>query len=635
MQVSDTPVSAAAAAFPAGSPTRRALRWTIAVFATWLVWSANLFFPNEPALGLDPSWQSVLCHAVGRPWVFGRDLVYTYGPWGWLTTLQYDAVTFFPRMAWEIGFKAFASVMVVLAATTLAWPRRIAFVAAAILFPPLFQDTLPMLLIVGLTLLAMRSNLRWPLLVAIGATLGFLSLQKFTYLLIAGDGLTCVVGQRLRTPECGRSLAALLGGTTASFLTGWVAAGQPLAAIPLFLQHSAWVASGYTEAMFLDESPAVFALGISGALLFLLLVWDRVNRESWPAALALTGFGFLAWKHGFVRADGHTLGFFFFVLFAGIAAPRLNPSAGWGRHVTSGALCAVALGGCLAAEPAMLTLPYHTSRLRLVKKTELAFQLPWVREIRDRQTRALALGHALPAVRAAIGDATVDQFGNNQAILLLNAFNYRPRPVFQSFQAYSEPLARLNETAALSPDGAEFLLASLETIDGRYPTLDDAALLPRLQSDYRFVLAEGGFLLLQKNSAPSAVTRKPLASGSLRYGTEAQTLPPGSGTVWASIEAPYSWLGRLRTFFYKPPELSLVVRDADDIERRFRLIVPAARAGFLLSPMLLDTADLSTLLTQSAGREVRSIRLELPRGGVKYFRERARFEFARLDIIAR
>ena len=38
--------------------------------------------------GLDPSWAFALNYAHAKGLVFGRDLVFAYGPWSWLTVPQ-------------------------------------------------------------------------------------------------------------------------------------------------------------------------------------------------------------------------------------------------------------------------------------------------------------------------------------------------------------------------------------------------------------------------------------------------------------------------------------------------------------------------------------------------------------------
>lgn len=49
--------------------------------------------PHMPTAGLDPSWQYAVNEAVARHLVFGRDFIFTVGPYGSIYTGLYDPAT--------------------------------------------------------------------------------------------------------------------------------------------------------------------------------------------------------------------------------------------------------------------------------------------------------------------------------------------------------------------------------------------------------------------------------------------------------------------------------------------------------------------------------------------------------------
>lgn len=62
----------------------RLAQWTSALAAwalimPWMTW-------REPAGGLDPSWRIALGLIVREHFVFGRDIIFSYGPLGYLAT---------------------------------------------------------------------------------------------------------------------------------------------------------------------------------------------------------------------------------------------------------------------------------------------------------------------------------------------------------------------------------------------------------------------------------------------------------------------------------------------------------------------------------------------------------------------
>ncbi|HWA85168.1 MAG TPA: hypothetical protein VG710_03005 [Opitutus sp.] len=603
------------------------LRWGLAALTAAVIWLVLLSFPFAPMRGLDPAWQTVLNEAWARGWKTGSDVVFTYGPWGWLTTKYYDPATFWPRLAWEFGWNALVAISLVVLAWKQALARRIALVAFVLAVAPIFADTVPFLVIAGWTVWCMRRDSpRRSLLFVTGVLLGLLALQKFTYLVLAGCGVGGAMLQLLVWRQS-REAFSLAGGALAGSLGGWLLAGQPLSALPLFLQRNGWIATDYGSAMSLNEPAAVFWYGLATTVAFLALVWSRPRLQTLPRCLTLTALGFLTWKSGFVRADGHTLGFFSCMLFAGLLARVVSGVTSWRAVIVGWGLALIAAGGFFAADPNLTgnLLPLVRTHLEMNATQLTAFNRYHV--MLDQQWAQAKVAHALPAVRAAVGDATVDQFGYEQLAAVFNDLNYEPRPVFQSYAAYSGPLAALNAAYYRSPDAPDFTLLRLETIDGRYPPIDDAALLPELILRHEPVLKEKGFLLLHRRgtiTAPPALHLE--RSGRLRYRTEHCDLPAGATAIWARIDTPLSWLGWIRTLLYKPPQVRLILHDATGADHSFRLISQATRAGFLLSPLLTNTDDFERLAFHHSGVPVQSFRIEIASADAICFLKRARFE---------
>ena len=102
----------------------------------------------------------------------------------------------------------------------------------------------------------------------------------------------------------------------------------------------------------------------------------------------------------------------------------------------------------------------------------------------------------LSRIAQRVGHSSIDVFNYRQGVALLNDLNYRPRPVIQGYTAYTPDLLRANLDFYRSASRPSYVLFSLETIDGRFPTLDDALLLPYILENYQPVLAEHRFLLM-------------------------------------------------------------------------------------------------------------------------------------------
>jgi hypothetical protein len=598
----------------------------LAGFAVILLCLAGYYFPISPDVHLDPSWQMALTYGWSHHWIYGQDIVFTYGPWGWLTTRYHDTDTFLVRFAWELVWKTTATLFFVRAAWHLSTFRRCVALLAGLLILPLVGDTLPTLVIAGAGAWGIRRYANPPIiLILVGAALGFLSLQKFTYLALSMCAVSGVTLRYLMGRDYRRGTIFIVSWST-SLLAGWLIAGQPISALPHFLQRSFWISADYSSAMGLEESRTIFWFGLASVVTFFGSIWRLPVVRNLPMFLMLTGCAFVSWKQGFVRADGHAMGFFHSMIFAGLAAPLCIDLTRFNR-AASAILVVIAVSGSIAVEPGLASILHYLLRDHISDSINILPSPQNFRRKLDEQFTNQRIINDLPQVRTTIGTAGIDQFGYEQAVVLLNGFNYRPRPVLQGYQAYSGRLSELNQNFYLSPAAPEFTLVRLQTIDGRYPTLDDAAVLPLLITDHDWLLSEKGFTLLRRHANPAALELVPLASGRLRYGTEAWTLEsPTTHGIWAMIDAPLSWLGWLRTIFYKAPVVTLVLSEQTGLEKRFRLVTSASRDGFLLSPMLLDTADFDALSHHHSGRPPAGFRLEIDPRDAKFFLKRARFE---------
>src|SRR5438105_11802913 len=82
-------------------------------------------FPLPAKPGVDPSWSMVLVYAHRHGLQFGRDVAFTYGPYGFLISrFYYDGVPLV-KILWEsVGKLALAATLVAMAASTFnSWFR--------------------------------------------------------------------------------------------------------------------------------------------------------------------------------------------------------------------------------------------------------------------------------------------------------------------------------------------------------------------------------------------------------------------------------------------------------------------------------------------------------------------------------
>ncbi len=585
------------------------------------LWLVLLEMPNPPAPYLDASWQLALVHAHEQHHVFGRDVIFSAGPLGFLSSLYVLPGTLELKLWWEIIGKAGLALLILATTASLRPWRRVVFIVAVLLGVRLFPDT-PVTLALGLIVLRWllpREATRTQLALAV-AVLALLAQLKFTLFLLAGAAVALRAATDFGRREI-RPAFAIAGGFAATFLGLWLIAGQPFGALPAYVRSSLDFSSGYAWAMNFDEPNSVFLAGVA-TLALTLACCGQIARdasvsasERWVArapAPFLAVFWFLNWKHGFIRGDGHTSGFFVIVLLLGLALPGLLAPLRrpWWFDVTA-PLCVL---GIWLTDAATFALIPGMLRDRIVTSAQHVTHLRELRADYAAGIERYRAGFDLPSLRAAVGHATVDLLNFEQGLLLINGLNYHPRPVFQSYAAYTPALMLTNAAFFAQPDAPEFVVVRFNTIDHRFPTHDDARVLAELPLRYEAALIEADFVLWKKKPAtahrPAGLTRDVIVEQGIALGAELILPTDRSHALWLQLDAAPSLIGKLRAAAYKAAELKLVVTDEDGNEQRYRVVPPMARGGFIVQPYLETFQDYA-LFAKGRGRQwLRSIRFE-------------------------
>lgn len=616
-----------------------ATAWVVLVGAA--IVAAAMQLPLHPGLlepTLDGSFAMVLHHAAAQPLAERPQLISTYGPLGFSHFSFYLPQTFAAMLAVRAALAAvlcWAIAWVGWAGSGSPWGAALALLAGA---PFLNGPDARCFVLLALVPLLELAPARPPtaLRLALGAALGVLALVKVTFvtaalLVLAPLGVLALL--RRRVP-----VSALAAAVTV--LVGWWATGLGAAAFAAYLDWSFRdITPGYTPAMQLRTSTAlvVHAAAVSLALLAWAsaLAWRRLRGWWWAPVAAFAGVVLLQFKAGFVRADIHVYTTAFAVwleavLLAFLGAPRRR--ATWLAAALAAALSAPLLAHALAEN--------GVASARLPSPRELAAGL--------RALPALLRGDDLAAAHAARArelramlplppfDGGVDMIAFQQSLLLAGGASYRPRPVFQSYMAYTPRLARANAAYLGGPTAPRWLLVDPTTIDGRFPTIDDAAVWPVLLGAYRAAGRVGPYALFERRSEPRPPRLVPLGTVDARTDQPIAVPSAAQGPIWARIAVDDSLGERLVTQLFAAPYEYLDVVYTTNAAWRARLVPAIAADGFLLSPVIgtvdallaLSSGDRSALENQI----VRSVRVHVasPFGGPTAPRT-VHVEFSRLE----
>lgn len=596
-----------------------------------------------PDDGLDHSWVAVITHGASQGWQWGQDIVFNYGPFGFLWVRLFDehvaAVTIGLQLLWSAGLAwGVARLLAPLppAAALVAYGSVALGVAmsrdGSFFLPPLlvalghFRFPTP---VSTLTLI--------PLVVATGVG----SMLKITYGMVGLMILAIVDIHRLvnqRWPVYAPLLLSVF------FALYWLA-GQDIAHFPTFLRLSLEIISGHSSAMALPGPwlELLAFIGLSGMAL-LLLVWNEWlgrRAETHPGYgptlalfLALGLFWFINFKQGFVRHDLHSL-----AAWGGLAACAALAAATMWRPPTRrgflAGLLAIAAGASvlglwrwqLGGGPTMNTLVrvvfYGKPRHEWQNFQEwLRSPEAWVAKLKPQRDAALARirdQHPLPPLQGS-----VDVIPSIQSVILAHGYDYRPRPVFQEYVAYTPQLIAANRAFLRSDHAPEYLFFSPGSIDDRYPSSAEGSAWPDILRYYRLErLVEGDLALLARRTEPLADLLSGNANRTL-YFEESLALTDQTA-VFARIEIEKTALGRLANLLFKPTPVFLRVKLRNGAVKTHRLIPEMAGEGFLLSPYIQSSAEFGLLATgqmaKLSDQQIEELRLETSTLGRFYYRE--------------
>src|SRR2546423_1271708 len=273
--------------------------WGVAGVLTWL----SLICLPKDVLGpevMDPSLQGSLSYFATKKMQFGSEIMFTYGPTGYLIPEIYDGLFFERKLVVELISKLFITAAVLCVASKLAALRRAFLFAAVWIICSRFGHAYPEVLfyfcIASLLPIVVDDGRRKPFII-VGSLvfLAFVSLIKFTLLtycaLAVAAASVCFGCRKKWTP------AALFPSTYVILLfLIWVTAGQRLVNFAIWIKTSLEIVAGYTQCMGLESAPGILPLAIcvlvtAGVLLAMSIFGLRRNVVACLPLLTL------AWGH--------------------------------------------------------------------------------------------------------------------------------------------------------------------------------------------------------------------------------------------------------------------------------------------------------------------------------------------------
>jgi hypothetical protein len=526
-----------------------------------------------PTTGLDPSWRAGLHVAAVEGLDFGRDLVFTYGPLGFLA---YPGLFFASTATASLAFVLVAQL--VLAATVLygasrqfAPPLALLLAYFALSLPLLPTDSVLLALALWVYFALERPSARYAhVLPPLAGGLAAVALLAKLSSGVVAVAVAALVVWSIR-PFGWRSYLAAGGSFAVVFAAFWLASGTSPASLPPWLGGSLEVVSGYAQAMAYEQPGLEWEYFVAASLMWLVATlavtsfwhWPLLRRAALfvPFALVLVFY----FRQGFVRHGGQSA-----YLFAAVAitlvAVRWRGRARWAA-VAGVVVAVVTVLDKFDVGPRQYFNPVANARLALTQVWDVsnpARRDALIERGRADVRAALALD---PQALAELEGATVHVDPYETSAVWAHGLDWRPLPVFQAYSAYTAELDDRNARFLASEQAPERVLReNVVRIDGKTQELESPTAFFALLCNYVELRADERWQVLGRTDGRCGAPR--LLSSTVALSGEAVPVPEAgpNEVVYARFHLEQGLGQRLKELVFKP-DVPTIVYDGEDVHR--------------------------------------------------------------------
>lgn len=551
-----------------------------------------LFLVPQPYLtipALDASWQVTLEEAFFKNWEFGTTINFTGGPLSFLYTPT--------SLGYYVFGQIFAESLVIFISLLLIfrglrnqslWIKILAALCLS-LSAATGKDGIYLISIsaASLTLLNGKPS-RW-LTYAIPCFLTVLSMMKFSFATLSIACIAILTTAAILQKEPIKAVK-LVSTYLVSFLTIWILIGQNPLTIPAFFTNSLQISQGYLWNMNLSENAGTFWYLISFLIVCSLPIFgfcllERKQLDAWIILLIAAASIYLSWKAGITRAGSH-MGFFLQATFVVVLLTQTLAKPLFVRRIWLGTVTIFYFVGLTFFYPGGIK-PIGSFTWNILKTNTNFLRNPDALNQTFTKIIPMVLAeNELPQIKKLIGDASIDLLHFQQSVLLLNDFNFQPRPTVQNYPAYNEHLSRLNQEH-IRKNPPEYILVRYALVDQRYPYSDDTLYNLEVFQNYHPLMVEKGYMLLKRTNTPKQLSEgETVIATRIQSGENVDISQFSEKLLWLKVNYRPSLLHKVCAFLYKPEVIIIRVTLTDGTDKNFRLVGGNLKTGFLLNPLI-------------------------------------------------
>lgn len=568
---------------------------------------------------LDTSWTWMMGYSLQHHLQWGKSIVFTYGPLGFLTDsyfysdhLLWGLSATIRLTSWLIFGLGFACILHKLAPDGKPSLGRTALVAVGWIIGASFLDLSTQSAVMGVLLLVLAlveeegGTAVTVELVLAGSLLALGALIKSTALVVSLFALLLYPAlwrhaERRRSAPAS-SLIPLLS-FCISFSALWLFASQSLSNLPAYFRGTWEIVSGYTPAMSVTgmriqiQSALAVLLLLAGVFVGFHLGGRKVRVAQW---LLLGGVAFFAWKEGFTLQDPgyvrHPMTFFGTALLIASVGTVLvsNENPRYLRTCVFGAYAVALLSSILGYPPAS---PTHA---RVLDNYYNYFSLISSKSRRVAEERAQTLAiqeqyNLHGGLLSAVGHASV----NVMPWSLMMAQGYHMRliasPIMQSYSVYTPYLDEVNARQIWNGGSADKIIYRYGALGYRYPPFDEPATFRAILTCYRTEYPGDPFAVLSHVACAPSEMR---AADKPEEATFGRWILVPRQASYVEIEIHPTVIGRLTDILYQADHVWVALGLASgSVAGPFQLVYPVAKDGLFIRYFTGTQSDAAALFS--------------------------------------
>lgn len=682
----------------------------IFMLIAWIILGTYCFIAFFPipwgiGVGLDSSWQYALSRAAGEKLIFGKDIIFTYGPFGYLIDGAVWNQNFFSILIFRSVVHLLLFGVIIVKIVNLKTNLQKLSLVLSLFLPFIINLSIDYEILFAFIILLSSDSIFcgkyknvWFL--ALGAVSGFCLLTKFTlgictfgalilmslanlYLSIKARAgiyssifsllnlffsattvsfiflnpnpssnikkiLICLIISSIfgssiwliqsinnrrnvlgvleqankKTVLKAKLLrwksASLYAFYTAYFICLLIAIFSTSPSLIDYLRSSLNISSGYSSAMSTVGSPWELGFAISEVILIFILLTTIASESSLGFSLGLAFVLWITFKHGFVRQDsGHIVKFILStpLIVSLIIAKSKKLSTLKSSLLIHNYVLAIALVLCFLSPQFGDRVFQNLNYTSISTKASTLLNLKKLNDDINVSSSVNLDTVKLPQrVTSLLKDKKIDIVPWEISLVEANKLNWKPRPIFQSYSAYTSFLDNKNSESIIK-EQRDYIIYQFLSIDGRHPFFDEPKTFFNILCNYKpsadvpnFVATSSAsnLIILEKRKSSMCSSSTVGKTFSMRW-KKSHNLETSDGfLVRAAVNIEYSIIGKIYKTIFRSPPVKIKLHYLNGSTNSCRIIPENSNNGVIISHLPENDSQALSLFQGQLDNPVKS-----------------------------